>query len=174
MNAIMSILENRSRRIIGSHSERSTCGVSWNRGLIKCYEHTDYVLVMEDDWQLKEPFDITPYMQLLQQNERVGMVRFGTLTLGMTCHIQGFDGRHYLEIDKHPQYAFSGNPHLRHKRLNEVVGMYNEKIEPSPGDVEIDFDYRFRQQDIVDIWRPASIDGWGIFNHIGNVQSYDD
>ena len=102
------------------------------------------------------------------------MVRFGTLTVdGMICRVMGHDGRHYLQMEKSFQYAFSGNPHLRHRRLNEVVGMYNEKIEPSPGDVEIDFDYRFRQQNKVEIWRPADIPGWGMWQHIGEVQSYE-
>lgn len=173
VNSIMATLSEYSQRIIGSHSEKNTCGKSWNKGLVECYKHSDYVLVMEDDWTLGNPFDITPYVQLLEQRQDVGMVRFGTLTLGMICHVEGHNGRHYLRMDKGPQYAFSGNPHLRHKRLNETVGLYNETIHPSPGDVEIDFDSRFRQQDKVEIWRPASIDGWGVFSHIGNVQSYE-
>jgi len=160
-------------RVLGWHSEKLTPGANWNKGLIECYKHTDYVLVMEDDWLLPESFNITPYVKLLQERPEVAMVRFGTLTLGMICHVQGHDGRHYLEMDHKPQYAFSGNPHLRHKRLNQAIGLYNENITPSPGDVEIDFDYRFRQQNELKIWRPASIDGWGIFQHIGNVQSYE-
>ena len=144
-----------------------------NRGLIECYKWSDYILVMEEDWLLPEPFDITPYVKLLHEKEDVCMVRFGTLTLGMICHVKGHDGRHYLEMDHGPQYAFSGNPHLRHKRLNQAIGLYNEDISPSPGDVEIDFDYRFRQQNELKIWRPADLPGYGVFNHIGAVQSYE-
>lgn len=158
--------------IIGSHSEKMNPGANWNRGLIECYKHSDYILVMEDDWHLPLPFDITPYVQLLNDKEDVCMVRFGTLTLGMICHVKGHAGRHYLEMDHKPQYAFSGNPHLRHKRLNQAIGLYNEDISPSPGDVEIDFDYRFRQQNDLKIWRPADIPGYGVFNHVGAVQSY--
>lgn len=160
-------------RLIGFHSEQMTPGANWNRGLVECYKYSDYVLVMEDDWLLPELFDITPYVRLLQEKEDVCMVRFGTLTLGMICHVKGHDGRHYLEMDHGPQYAFSGNPHLRHKRLNEAIGLYNEKISPSPGDVEIDFDYRFRQQNELKIWRPADLPGYGVFSHIGAVQSYE-
>lgn len=162
-----------NQRIIGWHSERLTPGANWNRALIECYKKTDYILMMEEDWFLSQPFDITPYVQLLQEKEDVCMVRFGTLTLGMICHVQGHAGRHYLEMDHGPQYAFSGNPHLRHKRLNEAIGLYNEDITPSPGDVEIDFDYRFRQQNDLKIWRPADLPGYGVFQHIGNVQSYE-
>lgn len=160
-------------RLIGFHSEPLTPGANWNRGLVECYKHSDYVLVMEDDWYLSEPFDVTPYVKMLSEVENVGMVRFGTLTLGMICHVKGHDGRHYLEMDHGPQYAFSGNPHLRHRRLNEAIGLYNEHIQPSPGDVEIDFDYRFRQQNDLKIWRPADLPGYGIFRHIGAVQSYE-
>lgn len=171
VSQLFNCLEN--QRIVGWHSERMTPGANWNRGLVECYKRSDYILVMEDDWLLPEPFDITPYVKLLQEKENVCMVRFGTLTLGMICHVKGHDGRHYLEMDHGPQYAFSGNPHLRHRRLNEAIGLYNERIEPSPGDVEIDFDYRFRQQNELKIWRPASISGWGLFQHIGAVQSYE-
>lgn len=166
-------LELSHERVIGWHSEYLTPGANWNKGLIECYKRSDYVLVMEEDWLLPAPFDITPYVQLLQEKEDVCMVRFGTLTLGMICHVKGHNGRHYLEMDHRPQYAFSGNPHLRHKRLNQAIGLYNERISPSPGDVEIDFDYRFRQQNELKIWRPADLPGYGIFNHVGVIQSYE-
>lgn len=158
---------------VTAHSERCAPGRSWNLGLLACYEHTDYILVMEDDWTLKHEFDITPYVHLLEHEEGVGMVRFGTLTVGMKMDVVGYYGRHYLRMSKRVQYAFSGNPHLRHRRLNKIVGLYNENIRPSPGDVEIDFDHRFRQQDQVDIVRPADLPGWGVFQHIGSVQSYE-
>ena len=160
-------------RLIGHHCQNLTPGANWNRGLIECYKYSDYVLVMEEDWLLPKSFDITPYVKLLQEKEDVAMVRFGTLTLGMICHVKGHNGRHYLEMDHGPQYAFSGNPHLRHRRLNQAIGLYNEKISPSPGDVEIDFDHRFGQQNDLKIWRPADISGWGVFSHIGDVQSYE-
>jgi hypothetical protein len=171
VSGLMKSLEN--QRIIGWHSELLTPGANWNRGLVECYKHSDYILVMEDDWLLPELFDIAPYVQLLNDLPTVGMVRFGTLTLGMICHVKGHAGRHYLEMDHGPQYAFSGNPHLRHKRLNRAIGLYNEDITPSPGDVEIDFDYRFRQQNDIKIWRPADLSGYGVFSHIGALQSYE-
>lgn len=168
---LLQLLEN--QRIIGWHSEKMTPGANWNKALVECYKKADYILMMEEDWYLPESFDITPYVQLLEDLDNIAMVRFGTLTLGMICHVKGHKGRHYLEMDHGSQYAFSGNPHLRHKRLNEAIGLYNENIQPSPGDVEIDFDSRFRQQNEIKIWRPASISGWGVFNHIGAVQSYE-
>lgn len=170
---ILNYLVGSGQEIVDWHCERLTPGASWNRGLLACYEYTDYILVMEDDWTLTRPFDITPYVHLLQHEDEIGAVRFGTLTVGMKLDVVGYYGRHYLRMSKQTQYAFSGNPHLRHKRLNYAVGLYNEKIHPSPGDVEIDFDYRFRQQERVHIVRPADLPGWGIFQHIGSVQSYE-
>lgn len=159
--------------VIGQHNEPSTCGVSWNRGLVECYRHTPLLFVLEEDWTLPGPFDLTPYAHLLMHDPTIGMIRFGTLTLGMQCEVIGRYGRLYLQISKQRQYAYSGNPHLRHVRLNQAVGLYNEVIEPSPGDVEIDFDYRFRQVEGIEIVRPADLPGLGIFQHIGSVQSYD-
>lgn len=159
-------------RVIGGHSEKLAPGANWNHGLVECYKHSDYILVMEDDWYLPESFDLTPYVGVLENHPEVGMIRFGTLTVGMKMECVGYDNRHFLKMSHECQYAFSGNPHLRHKRLNQKVGLYNENITPSPGDVEIDFDYRFRQQNELSIIRPADLPGYGIFRHIGTVQSY--
>lgn len=162
---------------IGHHNELSTCGVSWNRGLVSCYKHSNLILVMEQDWVLPEPFDISHHVQVLEKEEHIGMVRYGTLIVNpaqhMTAKVVGLQGCHYWQFIGNWQYMYSGNPHLRHRRLNQAVGLYNEVIHPSPGDVEIDFDARFRQQDKVHIVRPCGISPWGVFSHIGNEQSYD-
>lgn len=159
--------------IADHHCEATTCGVGWNRGLVKLYTFAPLVFVLEQDWTLPGPFDLTPYAHLLMNEPKIAMVRFGTLTLGLQCEVIGRYGRLYLKIEKRRQYTYSGNPHLRHVRLNQEVGLYNEVIAPSPGDVEIDFDGRFRQQDKLEIVWPADLPGLGVFQHIGSVQSYD-
>lgn len=177
MNGMAKMLEDYAEsidnwRVIGYHSEELTPGANWNRGLVQCYKHSDYILVMEDDWCLSSSFDITSYVEVLNNHKEVAMIRFGTLTVGMKMECVGYDNKHFLRMDHSCQYVFSGNPHLRHRRLNDVIGGYNENITPSPGDVEIDFDYRFRKQNELSIIRPADISGWGVFSHVGAVQSY--
>jgi len=176
-------LEKRGEKILGSHSKRYSpiTGKGWNRGLGVAFQNSDYVMVMEDDWVLRERFDIYPYIEMLSQcdgeqtdkegrvNPNVGMVRLGGLAVGNTVEIVGHNGHHYLKYHKDRQYAYSGNPHIRHARFMHAYGWYSED-ELNPGELELDYDGRIRAMDGPDIWRPADIPGWGIFSHIGEAR----
>lgn len=190
---IMGQLTFKSQNIIGSHNYRYSpkTGKGWNQGLGICHQYSEVVLVLEDDWELTgnhdmnpenhpgkfsiNPYmangmlDISPYVQMLMEREDVGMVRLGGLAVGNTVEIVGHNGHHYLRYMKDRQYAFSGNPHLRHGRFTRAYGWYSE-AELNPGELELDFDGRMRAMDGPDIWRPSDIPGWGIFHHIGQAR----
>lgn len=170
-NHVESLLEELGKKeehVIGHHSHRFSpkTGIGWNKGLGIAHQFSDYVLIMEDDWVLTKPFDIHPYMQMLGEREDVGMVRLGGLAVGNNLEIVGHQGHHYLKYHKDKQYAYSGNPHLRHARFVNAYGWFsNEKL--NPGELELEYDGRVRSMDGPDIWRPSDIPGWGIFGHIG-------
>lgn len=168
---LTSELEKRGEKILGSHSKRYSpnTGKGWNRGLGVAFQNSDFVMVMEDDWVLKQHFDIYPYIEMLSEREDVGMVRLSHLAVGNTVEIVGYKGIHYLKYLKEHQYAYSGNPHIRHARFVRTYGWYSEET-LNPGELELDCDSRFRAMDGPDIWRPADIPGWGIFGHIGEVR----
>jgi len=179
-----------NENLIGYHSERFSphTGIGWNRGLGACYQYTDYVLVLEDDWVLsgnfdmdakKHPgkfkispylnngkFDLHPYIEMLAEREDVGLVRLGGAAVGNTVKIVGYKGHHYLHYLKQDAYAYSGNPQIRHARFIRAYGWYSED-ERNPGELELDYDWHFRHTEGPEIWRPFDIPGWGIFHHIG-------
>lgn len=185
VSAIMQELVDRSQTVIGSHNQKFSdvpyaAGIGWNKGLGICYQATDYVLVLEDDWQMEAPLELTPYMKLLQDNQDVGLVSFRILSTGADVRTVGNDGLIYLEYRRTAQYAYSGNPHIRHARYTKYYGWYAE--DRSPGLIELhqDDQYRFMsvapvvmREDGPKIWRPAMLDQWGAWHHIGNLKTWE-
>jgi hypothetical protein len=147
------------------------CGHGWNLALGNAHQYADYVLLVEDDWELRNPLDITRYVKMLGEREDVGLVRLGTLAVGNWVQIVGHEGVHYLAYSKDQPYAYSGNPSIRHTRFTGTYGFFAE--DRNPGDIEIDYDWRVRHNEGPGIWRPAEINPWGAFHHIGTDKSYE-
>jgi hypothetical protein len=190
---IIQALKDKKQNVINYHSKRFSpkTGKGWNKGLGICHQYSDFVLVMEDDWELSGKFDmnpdrhpgdfkinpylndgkldINPYIEMLMQREDVGLVRLSGLAVGNNVKIVGHNGHHYLKYHRDEQYAFSGNPHIRHARFTKAYGWYSED-DLNPGELELNMDGRFRAAEGPDIWRPSDIPGWGIFHHIGEVR----
>jgi len=161
--------------IVGIHSEdfvpgKQWPGKSWNRAWEAAHDWSDYILWLEDDWELSRPLDITPYTILLMENEKIGMIRLGHLAINLNMTSMGHNGIHYMQMWRNMQYGFSGNPSLRHRRFADAYGPYNESV--GPGDAELDYDTKWRNIEGPEIWWPVDLGGWGIFNHIGSEQSY--
>lgn len=175
-------------KILGYHNQRFSpnAGVGWNKGLGLCHQFSEFVLVMEDDWELDGRFNanadstynininlsygnlgIDPYVEMLTEREDVGMVRLGGISVGNTVKIIGHNGHHYLQYDRQEAYAFVGGPHIRHGRFTRAYGWYSTG-EFNPGELEL-----VMNQSVAavpggpQIWRPADIPGWGMFHHIG-------
>lgn len=173
VNALVDELKQRRENLANYHCQRSSpnVGRGWNRVLNMAFRYSDFVLWLEDDWVLTRPFDIRPYVRMLMTNDQVGLVRLGHLAVGSDVHIVGYDGIHYLQYQKTTQYAYSGNPQIRHRRFVDAYGRYSEE-EMNPGDLELDYDSRFRNNPGPAIWRPADIPGWGVFAHIGKEKTW--
>lgn len=193
---ILNALRGRGQAILGYYNDRlyPFTATGWNKGLGICYQFSNYVLVMEDDWELSGnfdmnpenhpgkfnispymvggKFDIHPYIEMLSQREDVGMVRLGGLAVGNTVEIVGHNGHHYLKYLRDRSYAFSGNPSIRHARFVRSYGWYDESGPRNPGELELAYDWKFRHTLGPDIWRPSDIPGWGIFHHIGRERTF--
>lgn len=173
--------ELQGQKILGYHNQRMRnpgqedtyfCGKGYNQGMGICYQNTDFVLFLENDWELETSFDILPYVRLLQEREDVGICSFRILSVGADIHTVGHGGLHYFQYLRTTQYAYSGNPHLRHARFVRHYGWFNEGV--NPGGVELAQDDKYRL-DVAGgpwIWRPATIDPWGIWHHIGSDKSW--
>lgn len=191
VKVLLDCLTSRGELVLGSTTERLRLpgeedtyhsGRVWNRGLGICHQFSDFVLWLEDDWRLDERLDLRPYIKLLADldgtkpaegdaNPKVGLISFRVLSVGSDLHSVGYDGIHYLKYLRTTPYAYSGNPHLRHARFTSHYGWFAESSHP--GEIELDMDSRYRADDTgPDIWRPAMINPWGAWGHIGTDKAY--
>ena len=173
------------------------CGWGWNQALGNAHQYSDYVLWLEDDWELRRqphgfcsPYDreklpIGKYMKLLELRQDVGIVRFGVLAQPSIVQVQGYDvpgwgdgGTHWLSYVKDAGqfsfYGYSGNPHLRHARFTQAYGMFDDRME-NPGRLEVNMDYRYRSMKGPLIWRPVmDFSVWGAWEHIGQHKTFSE
>ena len=184
LGRILHTLSVHGENVLGFHSERirhpgqeetHNAGLGWNRTLGICHQFSDFVLFLEDDWDLDEPLDLKPHIQMLHENERVGICSFRILSTDADVFTQGYNGRMYLQYERRTQYAFSGNPYLRHARYTNKYGWFAE--DRNPGLMELDQDDRYRtaqggDEEYPRIWRPADISVWGAWKHIGTEKSW--
>lgn len=182
---VMESLQDHGQKVIGSHNTRIRAkgqedtfyaGKSYNLGLGICHQNTDFVLVLENDWELDEPLDLVKYVKVLQEREDVGAVTFRILSAGADVHTVGYNGSIYLKYLRTTQYAFSGNPYLRHARFTRRYGWFAEDRNPGLMELHIDDMYRLATGNDFEspsIWRPADISVWGAFKHIGSEKSWE-
>lgn len=178
-NSIRRELIQHSQVIIGEHNDRLRlpghenthhAGPGWNKGLGICHQFSDYVLVLEDDWELDEPLNMEHYIRVMQRREEIGLMTFRILSVGADVHTVGEDGEIFLRYDRTTQYAYSGNPHIRHARYTKEYGWYAE--DKNPGDIELHQDDRYRLGNGPQVWRPTSISQWGAWKHIGTEKTW--
>jgi len=128
------------------------------------------VFLTEDDWELTEPLDFSPYVNLLLNHEDIGYVRMGYLSAGVKGELISRDNRLWFDIARNPnyQYNYAGHAGLRHKRLFDAVGTFSEGL--SPGRNELDFcsKYNYAQYAPKIVW-PGEWGVWGKFGHIGGT-----
>lgn len=181
MASIISTLEMAGERIIGHHEERfrhpgqentHNAGIGWNRVLGLCHQFSDYVLWLEDDWNLEQPLDLVPYVRLLRDREDVGLCSFRILSVGADVHTIGHENQIYLQYDRTTQYAYSGNPYLRHARYTKRYGVFAEDRNPGLMELHQDDQYRLAIEG-PRIWRPINISPWGGWAHIGSEKSWE-
>lgn len=155
--------------VIAHHTEHIGYGAGVNRGWERCEPVTDITLWIEDDWELRRPFDVTPYVKLLRENEAVGMVRLGHLPIDLDLESCGYNGRMYLHVIPSRPYSFSGNPHMKHIRFRNH-GSYPVGL--NPGKTEVAYDWQVRNTDGPAIWWPLVIGDNPPFGHIGEEKSF--
>lgn len=156
--------------MIDCHNLQLGYGASVNLAVGKLGDTHPVTLLVEDDWLLSTPLDVTPYVKLLMEREDVGMVRLGHMPINLELESVGYNGHMYLDVKKTRQYAFSGNPHLKHKRFYEQYGLYPTGL--NPGETEITYDGIIRGKGGSRIVWPLAIGDRFLFGHIGQERSY--
>lgn len=156
-----------------SNAQRKGVGISMNLGQHTCWNKSDYVLWLEDDWYLKHEFDMNLCVRFLHEHCNYGMIRLGYLQVGLKAlTVSGCD-RLWWAIDRssNDPFVFTGHASLRHKRFFEVYGDYSGGL--TPGNTECDYAYKFLKTAGPDIVYPAWYGNWGPFDHIGEESLKD-
>ncbi len=148
-----------------SNAARGGVGRSMNLGMAECLRRADYILWLEDDWELQAPFDLRPCVQALATEPSIGMVRLGYISPGIRGCLVGIAGRLYWMLDKGPTYTFTGHASLRHRRFCEAYGPYREGLAPGATELYMCGTFNNRQGPAVVV--PAWTGEWGPFGHIG-------
>jgi len=159
----------RAVSVTSTDAARAGVGVSMNLGQHVCWERSDYILWLEDDWQLTAPFNLMPCVAVLRECQDVGMVRLGYMQRGMTGTLEAGGGQLWwrLSWDSSDPYVFTGHAALRHKRFWDFNGDYPAGL--TPGDTEGVFSDKVRRRrGPVMLW-PGEVCIWGPFGHIGGV-----
>lgn len=151
---------------------RRGAGASMNAGMNECLQRAKYILWVEDDWELSQPFNPTVCIELMEQHPDVGMVRLAYISPELNAHLVSGAGELWWRLHKGTQYVFSGGPSIRSAAFCAAYGQYAVGI--GAGYTELDMCTKFSQKQGPDIVTPAWCTHQGIFAHIGTVSVKDD
>jgi glycosyltransferase involved in cell wall biosynthesis len=151
-------------------AERKGVGHSKNLGLELAYTKADVVLLMEDDWVLKQATDITPYYTCLcNDRDGIGMIRLGWLSHDISARLTKYGELLYWDlVPGSGLYGCSGQVGLRHRRFYDVMGWHSLRC--SPGEEELDMCHRWNRMKKPKILWPAHVPiglGEGVFANNG-------
>lgn len=162
-------------RVTISNSERGGYGANYNAATMIVHELSDYVLAIEDDWELTRPLDVDDLIEDMQAEPRIGCLRLGYIgyTQPLRAEFMEVRGKHYLALDpESPEpHVFSGHPRLESVAWQRDVGLWPEGL--SPGATE--FEVAHRPEARTDVAWPIDLipPRGGLFNHIGSIRSED-
>lgn len=127
------------------------------------------ILLLEDDWVLRNPTDFSPYADVMVSHESVGYIRMGYISVGLEAEAVGLDGRLWWKVKLGTyQYNYTGHAGLRHIRFYDFYGDFAEGL--PPGQTELDMCAKVnKKSNGPDILIPMNYEcQWGIFDHIGS------
>lgn len=162
-------------RITVSNVNRLGYGASYNAAtqVVHNIAGVEYVLPLEDDWELMRPLSVDPMIAALR--DRVfGCIRMGYIgyTQQLRCSFVDYGGYHYLALDPDsPEpHVFAGHPRLETVAWQRGVGPWEEGLQPGQTEWEVAHRKEARQQIA---WPISQISPEGdAFAHIGAVRSW--
>lgn len=130
-------------------TNRKGWGANVNKALTSIT--TDYIYLNEDDYVAQCDLDLNRGVALLEANDDLGIVRYDGIT-GHTLDLELREqdtrlGRlNYCRISKRSPHlnVYSHRPHLKHRRLHDMVGLYKEGL--SLGETEEEFAHRIKDK----------------------------
>lgn len=156
-----------------SNSQRGGYGRNYNLATQLVHIHTDYVLPLEDDWELTRELDLNVYVDALEEL-KAGCIRMGYIgfTQPLRGEFQFAVGRQWLRLDpSSPEpHVFAGHPRLETVGFERSVGPWPEGLEPGATEFAVAHIAESRQGVI---WPVQEINTRGdMFVHIGAERSW--
>lgn len=128
---VPALMEAIGHEVAWINARRKGVGVSMNEGAAKCLEFGNYILWLEDDWELQQPFDLKPCVQIMEERQEIGMVRLGYISPGPEAQLISAADRLWWKLKKNSDtYCFSGHASLRHKRFIDAYLPYAIGLTP--------------------------------------------
>jgi hypothetical protein len=157
-----------------TNTRRKGVGVNMNVGMRECLNRgANYILWLEDDWQLTRPFDPSSSMRLMEEQPSIGMVRYGYISPGLQGEVISGANQLWWHLYKNPniQYTFSGHASLRSAIFCRTYGEYRTDL--APGHTELAMCGHFNHTPGPEIVFPAWCTDQGLFAHIGTESLKD-
>lgn len=160
--------------VSSTNSDRGGYGRNVNLASQVTHSMADYVLMVEDDWQLLQPLELTPYIEDLESERSIDCIRLGymswTQPLRGTC--VAAQNYKYLLLDAtSPEpHVFAGHPRLERVSYQREVGAWPEGMDPNQTEFVVAHMERARHGVA---WR-LGVDpreGYGLFAHIGTERA---
>lgn len=153
-----------------TNAEGRGYGASYNLATQAVHPGTDYVLPLEDDWELTEPLDVTPYANAL--DEGANCVRLGYIgfTQKLEAVFESIAGQVYLRFrpDSPEPHVWAGHPRLETVEFQRSVGPWPEGLDAG----STEFAVARRANARVGILWPFAYRNQ--YAHIGTVQARSD
>lgn len=112
-----------------SRQERRGVGASLNRGFKFCNSFTPFVLYAVDDWKLTEHLDISPWVEILEQEKYIGSIRLGAINPFMRGgELKRFENGRYAIFWERYSYYWSQRPAVYHSRFFDAYGLFPEEV----------------------------------------------
>lgn len=158
-----------------SVTQREGYGANYNYALQTVHNlpNIEYVLPLEDDWELVREFNVDPILGVL--HDRIfGCVRMGYIgyTQQLKCSFVSHGNLHWLSFDEDSSepHVFAGHPRLETVAWQRSVGPWTEGL--LPGQTEWEVAHRESSRRGV-CWPISLITPEGnMFQHIGTIRSY--
>lgn len=157
-----------------SNSERGGYGRNVNLATQMLHHYADYVLMLEDDWELCRELDLNELIRDMEASKRINSIRLGYLSYTQSLIGQVYKPRHsaYLLLSSASSepHVFAGHPRLEKVSYQRDIGPWPENL--APGDTEFAVAHRLAARQGV-AWPMDLVRAHGdMFAHIGTERSY--
>lgn len=156
-----------------SVTNREGYGANYNKSTIDTHSKANYMLPLEDDWNLERPFPIDRYIKVLKESKVINSIRFGYI--GYTQELRGkfiYENNEQfllLDPDSPERHVFSGHPRLETVKYQRAIGEWLTGVDAGTSE----FDAAARPEARTGVaWPVDFVHPRGdLFSHIGTIKA---